>query len=269
MHGQRPGTRLALALALLAAAGAPAAAQRGGQARQLPAVAADEHAYVAAMEALENYRTCNVRRGRAGELQALAAELAAIESLARAKGLGPVLQRVQEEHLRMLAVTSRMWVACAGGPEGALAAARQALAAFRTWAERTPAHRLTRAELDAETTREVAAREDAFAAAMTERDATAIAGILAPGAEVVRDGGRAYAIDRMLPGEARMNLIRYRTTERRVAVGDGTATVTGIAEIIRSTAGPMVTERFRYRASWRRLDGTWRLAGLLMDSEGQ
>lgn len=270
MHRQRPRLRLALALALLAAAAAaPAAAQRGLPTRPLPPVPADEHSYIAAQEAVENFRTCNIRRGRAGELQALAAELAAIESLARAKGLGPVLERVREEHLRMLAVSSRMWVACAGGPDGALAAARQALAAFRTWAERMPAHRLTRTEIVAEATRELLAREDAFAAALTERDAVAIAGIVAPGAQVVRDGGRTYAIDQMLPGEARMNLIRYRTTERRVAVGDGEATVTGIAEIARSTAGPMVTERFRYSARWRRLDGAWRLAGLRMDGEGQ
>jgi ketosteroid isomerase-like protein len=267
MQRRHPGIRLALAIALPACAGAAATAAAPVPPRPAPAMPADAHAYIAATEAVANYRTCNLRRGGAGTLQALEAELAAIESLARAKGLGPVLERVREEHVRMLAVSSRMFVQCAGGPEGALMGARQALAAFRSWAERMPAHRLTRAEIDAEATRAVLALDDAFAAAMTAQDAAAIGRIAETGAEVERDRGMTYAIDRLLPGEARLGLIHYATRQRNVAVdGDG-ATVGGIAELAYASAGMPRIGRYRYSASWRRRAGAWRMAHLRLERE--
>jgi len=124
-------------LALLPA-GAGLAARPGGPAgSSRPAERSNEYSYRAALGALWNYRSCGVR-ARTATYRALAAELASIESLAWSKGLGPTLERVREEYNRLLAVATMR--RCGGGPVAALARARRAMAAFRTWVEEAPAH---------------------------------------------------------------------------------------------------------------------------------
>jgi hypothetical protein len=133
MH--RPPLRICLALALIlsAAAGAPAAPP-------------NESSYRRALGTLWNYQACGVRARRAA-YRSLAAELAAIERLARSKGLGPTLERLREEYNHMLAISLIM--PCAGGPAAALARARLAMPAFRAWVEAQPAQ----TETDAATAR--------------------------------------------------------------------------------------------------------------------
>lgn len=106
---------------------APAAAER--LARQ---------PYVGALAAVANYHGCGVRAiaARAAELNAA---LQAGEAAARAKGLGPTLERQREHYHAMLAVSTM--VVCVQGPAPALASARRALADFRRWVAAQPAGR--------------------------------------------------------------------------------------------------------------------------------
>ena len=127
MVRHRPGMQIALALVLLGGGAGPVAAQ----ARHL-----DEYSYRGALGGLWNYQSCGVH-ARVTEIRALTAELHAIESRARPKGLGPTLERVREEYNRLLAVSTM--TACGGGPVAALADARRAMAAFRAWVAQMPA----------------------------------------------------------------------------------------------------------------------------------
>lgn len=146
MANKRLLTRSAVALVLLAAGPAWAAQPNGAAGGYQPAEPSDETSYRGALGWLWNYQSCGVRADAATS-QALAAELREIESLARSKGLGPTLERLREDYDRMLSVSTR--AACAGGPAAALARARRAMAAFRTWVEGAPALAPTEAEVDA------------------------------------------------------------------------------------------------------------------------
>ncbi|MGE3150983.1 MAG: hypothetical protein AB7K04_18200 [Pseudorhodoplanes sp.] len=139
MSCRRPQAHIGLALILSAAGAAlPLAAQPGAAPPEAPrAVPVDEQSYLAAQGDLRNYQSCGTRARRA-TYQALAEELQSIESLARSKGLGPTLERVVAERNRILAISSMMVRPCVGGPVAALAGARRAMAAFRTWVDRAP-----------------------------------------------------------------------------------------------------------------------------------
>jgi hypothetical protein len=192
MACHRLRTRIALALVLLAAGGASslAAQPRGAAPPRL-----DEYSYRSALGGFWNYQSCGAN-ARAAAWRALAAELQSIESRARAKGLGPTLERVREEYNRILAVSTIM--ACAGGPVAALADARRAMAAFRTWVEAAPVHRLTQAEMDAEASREVLAADDAYAAAVVDGNEPALRRILADDFTWDRGDGRTTDRDGLI-----------------------------------------------------------------------
>ncbi len=131
--------RIALSLALGVNLSQALAAQPGGAPAdeiRTPAERFAPHPYKSAMDTLANYQSCGMH-ARAADLAALTAELRSIESLARAKGLGPTLERLRQDYLDLLAISSR--VACAGGATAALANARRAMADFRTWVADQPA----------------------------------------------------------------------------------------------------------------------------------
>jgi hypothetical protein len=98
-----------------------------------PAAPASGHPYRSALGAVANYQSCGASGRRASSLDA---DLRANEAAARAKGLGPELDRIRREYQAMLAVSDMM--ACVHGPRGALADARRALAAFRAWVNAQP-----------------------------------------------------------------------------------------------------------------------------------
>jgi hypothetical protein len=264
MPRRRPRTRIALFLVLLAA-GAGLAAQPGGApAAPRPAGRINEYSYSGALGALWNYQSCGVR-ARAADAQALAAELRAIESLARSKGLGPTLERVRDEYNRMLAVSIMM--GCAGGPVAALAGARRAMTAFRTWVEQAPAHDLTQAEVDAAAAQEVLAVEDNYVAAVANGDEAAIRRILDDGFVYDRGGGTTTGPDGLLLTLRGLSLIHYRMTERAVAMRDGVGTVTGTLELASASATQAVVYRVPYTGTYRRRDGVWRMVSLHMSPE--
>ncbi len=93
------------------------------------------HPYTSALGAVWNYQSCGVR-ARAAEVAALNAALQAGEAAARAKGLGPELERVRRDYQALLAVSTMM--ACTRGPATALASARRAVADFRRWVTAQP-----------------------------------------------------------------------------------------------------------------------------------
>lgn len=257
------GTRIALALALLGA-GPLLAAQPRAPAGPAPAGRSDEYSYRGALGALWNYRSCGVR-ARAADYQALAAELGSIESLARSKGLGPTLERVRDEYNRILAVS--ILAGCGGGPVAALAGARRAMAAFRTWAEGAPAHSLTQAEVDAAAAQEVLAVEDAYSAAVANRDEAAFRRIVDTGLAFDRGDGRTTGPGGLLEILRGLNLIHHRMTERTVVMRDGVGTVTGTLLLASASATEAVVSRHPYTATYQRRDGVWRMLTLHMSPE--
>lgn len=257
-----------IALILLAAgAGRPLAAQPArAPAQASPSGQADEYSYRGALGALWNYRSCGVR-ARAADFQALAAELRSIESLARSKGLGPTLQMLRDRYDRLLAVATMM--GCASGPVPALARARRAMAAFRTWVEEAPVHILTHAEVDAAAGQEVLAVEDAYAAAVANRDEEALLGILDDGFVFDRGDGRTTGPHGLLGALRPLNLIHHRMAQRTVVMRDGVGVVTGTAELAFASATQPTISRFPYRATYKRRDGIWRMVALNMSLENQ
>jgi len=128
-------SRFAILLALLAAL-EPSPAAQPAPAPAPPARFA-AHPYTSALGALWNYRSCGVHAS-AARYRALEAAVEAAEVAARAKGLGPELDRVRADYNAILAVSTMM--ACARGPVAALSGARRAVAAFQAWvAARPPA----------------------------------------------------------------------------------------------------------------------------------
>jgi hypothetical protein len=128
--GRRVAPLLALA-ALGAGAALPARPPRP-PARVLgpPAQRYAAHPYKSALGAVTNYQSCG-SRAQAAAFVEISTALRAIEAAAQAKGLGAELARLRQEYHALLAVSTM--TACAGGPVRALADARRALAAFRTW----------------------------------------------------------------------------------------------------------------------------------------
>jgi hypothetical protein len=122
-----------MSLALAAPPGRAASASQAGR--------STEHSYQAALGALWNYQSCGVR-ARPAAYEALSARLRSLEAIARAKGLGPTLERVRREYNNILAVSTR--TACSGGPVAALTRARRAMAAFQSWVDGARVQALTR-----------------------------------------------------------------------------------------------------------------------------
>ena len=139
MVGFLPRPSLALAaLALAAGMGAALTAQPARLPASVLAPPAERfapHPYKSALGAVAGYRSCGVH-ARAAAYRQLTQALRAIEAAAEAKGLGPTLERLRRDYYEMLAVSSM--AACVGGPRRALAGARRALAAFRTWVAEQP-----------------------------------------------------------------------------------------------------------------------------------
>jgi hypothetical protein len=130
-------SRITLWLALFGACPAQTvAAQPGGSGSRPASERFAGHPYKSALGAVANYRSCGVHV-RAGRFNALAAALRSTESLAGAKGLGAVLERLRRDYHDLLAVSTM--AACGGGPAAALARARRSVAAFRTWVASQPA----------------------------------------------------------------------------------------------------------------------------------
>jgi ketosteroid isomerase-like protein len=245
---------VALALLLLAGGAGPASAvQPGG--------APDELSYRSALGGLWNYRSCGAG-ARAADCYALEAELRSIEALARSKGLGPTLERVREEYQRLLAVSSTM--ACVRGPVSSLADARRAMAAFRAWVVQAPVHRLTRAEAEAEATREVLAADDSYAAAVLARDDAALRRILDEHFAFDSGDGRATGPDGLRATLRALNLIGHRMVARTVVIRGNVGTVAGTAELASASATQSVITRLPYTATWEKRGGVWRLAALHM-----
>ena len=263
MHRHRLRTSITLALLLLAAgAGQPLAAQpAGAPAAPRQAGRSDEYSYRDALGGLWNYESCGVR-ARAADYRELAAELRSIESLARSKGLGPTLERVREEYNRLLAVSIMM--GCAGGPVAALAGARRGMAAFRTWAQEAPPHRLTQAEVDAAAAQEVLAVEDSYARAVLDRDGAAVRRIVADEFVFDRGDGTTAGVDGLLAILTRLNLIHHRMTERTIEMRAGVGTVSGTALLASASPAEAVVIRFPYSATYQRRGGVWRMMTLRM-----
>jgi hypothetical protein len=133
-------SRIALALAVLTTGAALPAQRTRVPASRLGDTAAHStsHPYTSALDAVANYESCGAD-ARAALVAAMMRELRALESRARAKGLGPELDRVRRDYEAMLAVSTR--TACGWGPVRALAGARGALADFRAWVAAQPARR--------------------------------------------------------------------------------------------------------------------------------
>ena len=125
-------SRLSIALALFAAGIAPAQAQPAAANEASPAQA---HPYISALGSLANYQSCGVH-ARASVLAGLRRMFRASEAAARAKGLGPTLDRLRRGYEAMMAVTDVM--ACGGGPAAALAGARNAVRGFQAWVAAQP-----------------------------------------------------------------------------------------------------------------------------------
>ena len=134
-----PRVSMALAsLALIAGMGAPAAAQRARLPASVLAPPAERfapHPYTSALGAVANYQSCGIH-ARAAAWRALERALRAGEADATLKGLGPTLERLRQDYYALRAVSSM--TACGGGPRRALAFARRAVAAFRTWVAEQP-----------------------------------------------------------------------------------------------------------------------------------
>lgn len=133
-------TRITISLAMLAAGmNPPATAQAADPlagAVAAPAQRFANHPYKSAMGAVANYGSCGYRT-RPADYQALAAELQSIETRARAKGLGPTLERLHREYMFLLSVSTM--VMCTTGPADALRGAHRTLDTFRTWVAEQPA----------------------------------------------------------------------------------------------------------------------------------
>ena len=123
----RPLLRVVAAVAMAAGAGQAVAWQSPAR--------LTNHPYTSALSGFANYLSCGAR-ARAREARALERALHETEAAARAKGLGPEMERVKRDYLALLAVSSRM--ACARGPAAALAGARAAMRAFRAWVAAAP-----------------------------------------------------------------------------------------------------------------------------------
>jgi len=268
MDWHRLQTRLALALVLAVAGSAPSLAAQlaSGQPDVRPTVPPTEYSYIAAQEAVWNYQTC-AGRDRLATYQALVAELGSIESLARSKGLGPTLQRVREEHNRLLAISSRMLRRCAGGPSAALARARQAIAAFRTWVQDAPPHTLTQAEIETAATQEIFAVDDGYGAAVLNRDEAALRRILDDTFAFDRGDGTTTDIGGLIATLRGLNLISHRMTARTVVIRDGVRIVTGSVELASASATQSVVSRHPYTATYHCRSGTWRMVALQMSLE--
>jgi hypothetical protein len=125
------------ALAVFSAGPGLAAQPGGAPAGQAgaPAGVWTSHPYKSAISAVANYGSCGIHAD-AALYSGLNAALRSLEAAAVAKGLGPTLERLRREYEALMAVADVM--ACAGGPAGALAEARGAVAAFRAWVEAQP-----------------------------------------------------------------------------------------------------------------------------------
>jgi hypothetical protein len=257
-------TRIALALVLLPPCAGLAAQPGGAPAGPRPAASFNEYSYSGALGGLWNYQSCGVR-ARAADYQALAAELRSIESLARSKGLGPTLERVRDEYNRLLAVSTM--TACAGGSAAALAGARQAMAAFRTWVEGAPMRALTQAEVDAAAAQEVLAVEDAYAAAVVNRDEAAIRRIVDDRFVFDPGSGTTTGPDGLLATLRRLNLIHHRMTQRTIVTRNGVWIVTGTALLAFASATQPAISRYSYSATYQRRGGIWRMVELHMSLE--
>jgi hypothetical protein len=127
---------LPIALALFAAGtgfaqARPAPADQAGPVH----VRFASHPYTSALDALANYQSCGVH-ARAAVFAELDRMFRESETAARAKGLGPMLDELRRDYQAMLAVSTRM--ACAGGPDAALAGARASVRAFQAWVAAQP-----------------------------------------------------------------------------------------------------------------------------------
>lgn len=125
----RPYLRIGAALAILAAVTGQAIGGQAGGAGAAP-MRYTNHVYTSALAAFANYQSCG-SRARAREVERLGTALRSAEAAARTKALGPELDRVRQDYLALLAVSTM--TACARGPIAALNGARGAIRAFQTW----------------------------------------------------------------------------------------------------------------------------------------
>jgi hypothetical protein len=240
-------------LALLAAGAGQAMAAPPVRAPLQPPMPRDELSYEGALDGLMNVQTCRVHAD-GGAIAALDAQLHAIEAAARAKGLGPTLDRVRERWQAMLAIESRM--ACGGGPAAALAGARRGVAAFQAWVAGASVVPLTPEQREAEVVRTIAALEEAYATAEIARGEAALRRVLnAP----QRDGTMSREQLALLDSVARTAVYREAVTERQVEVRGNKATASGIVAI--TYAGPTgaPVRRYRFTESFESRNGIWRL----------
>ena len=256
MAKSRPRTRTVIALLCLAggASGAQSVQPGASPAAQLRPL--DEQSYRAALAGLAHYQTC----GRdAAQLAALTAVFHSIEAAGRAKGLGPTLDRVRQQYMDLLAV-STMRVACGADRATALVQARRTMADFQAWVASAATVALTPNEREAEVVRTIVALEDAHAAAEVARGEAALRRVLD---EHFSAPSRADAENRdklaLLDAVARTAVVREAVTERQVAVSGDAATVNGIVAITYSAPTGAPASRFRFTDTYRSRDGIWRL----------
>jgi len=131
MKASRPAACCAILLAMFAMVEPIRAAQ---PASVSPARFA-RHPYTSALGAVWNYRSCGVH-ARAAPYRALEAAVAAAEAAARARGLGPLLERLRADYNALLAVSTMM--PCVHGAAASLRDARRAVAAFQAWVAAQP-----------------------------------------------------------------------------------------------------------------------------------
>jgi hypothetical protein len=257
MPSPRPLTRIAIALTLIAGGMSQALAAQPRRAPAPPPQAAplDESSYRSALAGFANYQSCGVN---AAEYAALTAQLHAIEAAARAKGLGPTIDRVRQDYLNLLAVSTM--TACGGGRIAALAGARRGMAAFQAWVAGAAPVTLTRAQQEAEVVRVIAGLEEAYEAAEIARDEAALRRVLdehfVPPSGA--DGKRADRIA-MLAAMGLTTIYREAITERHVTVNGNAATVTGIVAVTFLDPSGAPARRFPFTESYRSSNGIWRL----------
>lgn len=256
-------SRTHIVLALLALAGGSSGAQSaqpgGAPAERLRPL--DEQTYRSALAGLASYQSC----GRdAAQLAALSAQLRSIEAAARAKGLGPRLDRVRQHYMDMLAV-SIMRAACERGPVPPLVQARRTMADFQAWVAGAAPVTLTPAERDAEIVRTLVALEEARAAAEVARGEASLRRVLdehfsAPSAVDADNRDKLALLDAV----ARTAVVREAVTEREVVVNGDAATVNGIVAISYAAPTGAPASRFRFTETYRSQDGIWRLVSRIL-----
>jgi ketosteroid isomerase-like protein len=257
MPGHRPLSRIVMALAFIAGGLSQAGAAQPHRAAAPPArtIPLDESSYRSALGGLTNYQTCGVD---AAALAGLNAQMHAIEAAARAKGLGPTIDRVRQDYLNLLAVSTM--TACGGGPVAALADARRGIAAFQAWVAGAAPVTLTPAERQAEVVRAIVALEEAYEAAEIARDEAALRRVLDEHFVPVRPDGKPGDRLALLAAMGRTTIYREEITERHVTMSGDAATVTGIVAMTYLDPSGAPPRRFRFTESYRSRDGVWRLA---------